>query len=142
MEKHVTLTGILNIVCSSLGILGSLVLFALAIGFRYLVEFVGRMDHCEMQKCPPEVLSIVPIILVFIGTLVLIVSIVGMIGAIGVIKKKEWGRITLLVVSFLHLIQIPLGTILGVYSIWVLLNDDTIQLFNPAVATKSKKTAS
>jgi hypothetical protein len=142
MEKHITLAGILNIVCSSLGILGSLVLFALAVGFRYVMEFVGHMDHDGINEVPPEVLNIVPIILVFIGALILIVSIAGIIGSVGVIKKKEWGRITLLVVSFLHLIHIPLGTILGVYSIWVLLNDETIRLFNPAINTKPKKTAS
>jgi hypothetical protein len=142
MQKHITLAGILNIVCSSLAIIGSLVLFAIAIGFRYFMEFIFNMDQNGSHEVPPEVLNIVPIILVFIGALILIVSIVGIIGAVGVIKKKEWGRITLLVVSFLHLIHIPLGTILGVYSIWVLLNDETIRLFNPAIDMNSEKTAS
>jgi hypothetical protein len=137
MEKHITLAGILNIVHSSLAIIGSLVLFALAVGFRYLMEFIGRMDHNEMHELPPEIFSIIQIVLVFIGALILIFSIAGIIGAVGVIKKKEWGRITLLVISFLNLIHVPLGTVLGVYTIWVLLNEETIRLFNPAA--KSKK---
>jgi hypothetical protein len=54
-------------------------------------------------------------------------------------KKKEWGRITMLVISFFNLIHIPLGTVLGVYSIWVLLNDETIRLFNPALHAPVEK---
>ena len=140
MEKHVTLVGILNIVYRSMAIIGALILFALAFGFGYLMEFVSRFDHNEMHEIPPGVLNIVPIILTFVGVLIMIFSITGIIGAVGVLKKKEWGRITLLIVSFFSLLSIPLGTILGVYSIWVLLNDETIRLFNPVPNTPAKKT--
>ena len=138
MEKHITLVGILNIVYRSMAIIGALVLFALAFGFGYLMEFISRFDHNEMHEIPSEVLNIVPIILTFVGVLIMIFSIAGIIGAVGVLKKKEWGRITLLVLSFFSL---PLGTILGVYSIWVLLNDETIRLFHPVPNTPVKKTA-
>jgi hypothetical protein len=39
------------------------------------------------------------------------------------------GRIMTLVVSFLNLIWFPFWTALGVYSIVVLLKDETVQLF-------------
>ena len=45
----------------------------------------------------------------------------------------------MLVMSFFNLIRIPLGTILGVYSIWVLLNDETIRLFNPILNPPAEK---
>jgi hypothetical protein len=141
MEKHITLVGILNIVYRSLAIIGALILFALAFGFGYLMEFISHFDHNEMHEIPSEVLNIVPIILTFVGVLIMIFSIAGIIGAVGVLKKKEWGRITLLVLSFFSLLSIPLGTILGVYGIWVLLNDETIRLFNPVPNTPVKKTA-
>jgi len=131
MEKHITLVGILNIVYRSLAIFGSLILFAIAIGFRFFFEFVSRYSHHEMNEIPTEVLDIVPLILTVVGIIILVFSIIGIIGAIGVIKRKEWGRITMLVISFFNLVHIPLGTILGVYSIWVLLNDETVRLFNP-----------
>jgi len=72
MEKHVTLVGILNIVYRSLAIIGALVLFALAFGFRYFMEFISRFDHNEMHEIPPGVLNIVPIILAFVGVLIMI----------------------------------------------------------------------
>ncbi len=139
MEKHITLVGILNIVYRSMAIIGALVLFALAFGFGYLMEFISRFDHNEMHEIPSEVLNIVPIILTFVGVLIMIFSIAGIIGAVGVLKKKEWGRIIMLVISFFNLIHIPLGTILGVYSIWVLLNDETIRMFNPVYNSPSEK---
>jgi hypothetical protein len=139
MEKHITLVGILNIVYESLGIIGSFVLFAIAIGFRYFFEFISRFDHHGMDEVPPEVMDIVPFILTVIGIFILVFSIVGIIGAVGVIKRKEWGRITMLVISFFNLIHIPLGTLLGVYNIWVLLNDETIRLFNPVLNAPVEK---
>ncbi|RPI04145.1 MAG: hypothetical protein EHM64_10870 [Ignavibacteriae bacterium] len=131
MEKHISLVGILNIVYDSFALIGSFVLFAIAIGFRYFFEIISRYSHHGMDEVPLEIIDIVPFILTVIGILILIFSLTGIIGAIGVLKRKEWGRITLLVISFFNLIHIPLGTILGVYSIWVLLNDETIKQFNP-----------
>ncbi len=131
MEKHISLVGILNIVYSSLSLIGAFVLFAISIGFNYFFEIISRCDPHGMEDVPTEVLNIVPIILTVIGFVLLVFSLIGIVAAIGVIKKKEWGRITLLVLSFFHLIRIPLGTILGVYSIWTLLNDETIKIFNP-----------
>ncbi len=66
-----------------------------------------------------------------------VVSVVAIIGAVGVMRKREWARVLLLVISFLGLVRVPLGTILGVYSIWVLLNDETIRLFNPGASVQA-----
>ena len=140
MEKHVTLVGILNIVYRSLAIIGAIVLFGIAYGFSYLMQFISHFDHSEAQEIPPEIFSLVQVVLIVIGIIILIFSIVGIIGAVGVLKKKEWGRITLLVLSFFSLLSIPLGTMLGVYGIWVLLNDETIRLFNPVPNAPLKKT--
>jgi hypothetical protein len=49
-------------------------------------------------------------------------------------------RILVLVVSFFNLLHVPLGTLLGVYSLWVLLNDETIRQFNPVMNMPLQKT--
>jgi predicted permease len=139
MEKHIPLVGILNIVYRSLMLIGSFVLFAIAIGFRYFFELISRYDHHGMDEIPPFVMDIVPFILTAVGILLMVFSIMGIIGAVGVLKRKEWGRIITLVISFFNLLHIPLGTILGVYSIWVLLNDETVRLFNPVVNASAEK---
>jgi hypothetical protein len=139
MEKHITLVGILNIVYNFFALIGACVFFAIAIGFRYFLELLSRYHHDGMSEIPPEIMDMIPIILTAIGILILVFSIIGIIGAIGVMKRKEWGRIMMLVISFFNLIHIPLGTVLGVYSIWVLLNDDTIRLINPTVNASVEK---
>jgi hypothetical protein len=139
MEKHISLVGIINIVYNALGIIGAFVLFAISIGFRYFFELISRCGHHGMDEIPPEVMDILPFILSIIGILILTFSIIGIIGAVGVLKKKEWGRIIMLVTSFFNLIRMPLGTVLGVYSIWVLLNDETIRFFNPVLNAPAEK---
>jgi hypothetical protein len=142
MEKHISLVGILNIVYESLSLIGAFVLFAIAFGFRYFFEFISRYSHHGMDEIPPELMDIVPFILTAIGILIFVFAVIGIIGAVGVIKRKEWGRIVMLVTSFFNLIHIPLGTVLGVYSIWVLLNDETVKLFNPVPLAPVEKSAS
>jgi len=53
----------------------------------------------------------------------------GLIGGIGVIKHQPWARIVLLVVGILNLLFVPFGTILGIYTIWVLMHEDAKRLF-------------
>jgi hypothetical protein len=51
-----------------------------------------------------------------------------LIGGIGVLKGREWGRITLVALSFVVLLAIPIGTVLGWYTLWVLMNPETRRL--------------
>jgi len=139
MDKHITLVGILNIVYRTMAIIGAAVLFIIAYGFSFLIKIISHFDDTEMQEITPEAFCFVQVVLTIVGICILIFAIAGIIGAIGVLRKKEWGRVTLLVVSFFSLFSIPLGTILGVYSIWVLLNDETIRIFNPVQNTPAKK---
>jgi hypothetical protein len=131
MDKHITLVGILHIAYRAIAIIGAIVLFILAYGFNFVMRIVSNFDHSDMQEVTPEVIGFIQIILTIIGICIIVFAVAGIIGAIGVIKRKEWGRITLLIVSFFSLLSIPFGTILGIYSIWVLLNDETIRIFNP-----------
>ena len=65
-----------------------------------------------------------------VGGILMILSIPSIIGGIALYKRQEWGRILALVLCFLSLISIPFGTALGIYGIWVLLNDESKELFN------------
>jgi hypothetical protein len=52
-----------------------------------------------------------------------------LIGGIALWKRQEWGRVLVLVISFFNLINFPLGTALGIYSIIILLKEETVKLF-------------
>jgi hypothetical protein len=120
MEQHVTAVGALTIGLSVLGILIGAFIFILLAG----IGFIAQDEEAS-------------VILVAIGSFVaiflLVLSIPGIIGGIGLLKRKEWARILVLVLSALQLINFPIGTCIGGYSMWVLLQKETILLFNPVV---------
>lgn len=123
MEKHVNVIAILWIVYGAIGLLFGFFLFLLLFGISFIPD---------MGDIAPGVLRLVAVGLSFFF---LIFSLPELIAGIGLLKKQEWGRILTLVVSFFNLLNIPLGTALGIYSLIVLLKDETIQLFMPKPIT-------
>lgn len=59
----------------------------------------------------------------------LCVGIPGILAGYGLLTFKPWARILAIVLSAIRLINIPIGTVLGVYGLWVLLNKETETLF-------------
>lgn len=43
---------------------------------------------------------------------------------IGVIRRFSWSRMTVIVLSVIDLFSVPLGTVLGVFSLWTLLQSN------------------
>jgi hypothetical protein len=59
----------------------------------------------------------------------LCVGIPGILAGWGLLNYKPWARILAIVLSAIRLINIPIGTVLGVYGLWVLFNKETETLF-------------
>lgn len=120
MKKHVTVVGAIHIGFGFLGLIGALAAF-FALNFARGV--VGN------EEVPRMVLSIlafsVPLLIGFMSTL-------GLVGGIGLLSFQSWARYLIIVVAALGCLNIPIGTLKGVYSLWVLLQDETIKLFRPA----------
>ena len=57
------------------------------------------------------------------------VSLPGLVAGIGLLKGRPWARILGIVVALVNLINIPFGTIVGIYGLWVLFNRETEALF-------------
>ena len=59
------------------------------------------------------------------GALVLLLyALPAIIGGFGLIRRKNWARALVIVMSIVHLFNFPIGTVLGFYSLWVLLRAD------------------
>jgi quinol-cytochrome oxidoreductase complex cytochrome b subunit len=56
-------------------------------------------------------------------------SVLGIVGGVALLSYKGWARILVIIVSGLACLNIPIGTLVGVYSIWTLMQDDTMILF-------------
>jgi hypothetical protein len=128
MDKHIQVLGILHIVYSSIALLSGAIVFLLFFGTGV---FVSRLDDVQTANVPAILFTVGSAI----ALILVIVSIPGIIGGIGLLKRKEWARILVLVVGFLDLLHIPLGTLLGIYTIWALMNDEAIKLFTRQTGT-------
>jgi hypothetical protein len=47
----------------------------------------------------------------------------------GLYKRKEWARILTLVLSIVEIFSFPFGTAIGIYSIWALIQPETVAEF-------------
>lgn len=116
MEKHVNLLAALQIGFRLLGLIVAGIIFAL---LHFIGDFTGEYE-------PQMVLSIIANVMIVVVT---ILSLPGIIAGIGLFRKKEWARILTLILSVLDLVRFPIGTAIGVYSIWVLAQPETVELF-------------
>jgi hypothetical protein len=118
MKKHVTVVGAIQIGFSVLGLIGAMAVF-------FALTFArGQVGDDDTGKTVLLFLSIsLPLLIGFI-------SVLGLIGGIGLLSFKSWARYLVIVVSALGCINIPFGTLKGIYALWVLLQDETVKLFN------------
>ena len=126
MRKHVQLLGILNIVWGSLFVFGALILIFI---FGGTVGLIGALSHEPDAHIAMPILSLIGGVL---AVFLLLLSIPSILAGIGLLRLAPWSRILGIVVSALHLFNIPLGTALGIYGLWVLLSNETVSLFEPA----------
>lgn len=117
MKKHVTVVGAIHIGFGLLGLIGALAVF---VALHFAKSAVLGEEIPEMVL---GFLSIsIPLLIGFMSTL-------GLVGGIGLLSFQTWARYLIIVVAALGCLNIPIGTLKGVYSLWVLLQDDTIKLF-------------
>lgn len=115
MEKHVTLVAAFYIGFGALGLFIGIVVFVAVVGGGVL-------------SGDPHAMAITSIVGSLVGGFFIILSIPEVIGGIGLLKRKSWARILVLVLAATDLIFFPIGTAIGIYSIWVLLQDETVKL--------------
>ena len=118
MKQHVSFVGALHIGFGILGLLGALAVFII---FNFAQGFV------EVEPLAEDILSFIG------GTISLMImffAVLGIIGGIGLFSYRPWARILVMIVSAINCLNIPLGTAKGVYSIWVLMQKETMDLFD------------
>jgi hypothetical protein len=117
MDKHITLTAAFHIGYGVLSIVGAVFIWAAAYGLGFIPQ-------------DEEVLGILSAVINVGAFVLLFSSILGIVCAVGLLKRKSWARILTLIISAVYLVRIPIGTALGIYSMWTLLNEETKELFS------------
>ena len=125
MQTHVKVVAVGFIVLGALGVLA---------GLMMMLIFGGAAGIVGAAAEDPDAAIAIPII-GLTGTLLTVilfaVSVPGLITGFGLLSWKPWARILAIVLCAINLINIPFGTLLGIYGLWVLLNKDTERLFEP-----------
>ena len=117
MDKQINIIGIFWIVYGALGIFAGFLLFFLLFGLSFIPD-VGYPGTVILRGFG-----------IGAGIFFAFLSLPEIFAGYGVLKGKEWGRILCLVMSFLNLVNIPLGTALGIYSFVILTKEESIALF-------------
>jgi hypothetical protein len=117
MEKHITLVAAFHITFG--------IIFVIAgIAMTTILTSIGFLSG------DTQAMAVLGTVAPILGFFLAIVGLPMLIGGIGLLKRRSWARILILIVSILALFKIPVGTAIGVYSIWAMLQDETVQILN------------
>lgn len=120
VERHVQTLGILWCVYGGYRALGGIVAAAILMGLS-IPGFFG--DWGGMHGSPFPFMPHFPfmgVLGVFVAVVTLTFAALSFLVGFSLLNRKPWGRVLAMVVAILQLIKIPVGTALGVYTLWVL----------------------
>jgi len=123
MKKHIQIVAALHIALGALSLLGAIAVFVV---FGIAGTIVGSQGEHQAA-------GILGIIAVALGIFLAALALPGIIGGWALFTGRSWGRPFILVVGALHLLNIPLGTALGIYTFWALLHEPVSPL--PSAST-------
>jgi hypothetical protein len=107
IEGHIRLLGILWLTLSALRLIPGIA----------LLLFLWPAARLLPSEVPGFVLGLLPLI----SGIFLLSAALGIATGWGLLVRAPWARVLAIVAGVLNLMDIPLGTALGVYTLWVLL---------------------
>jgi hypothetical protein len=113
VERHIQTVSILWLVYALLGVIGWFIAIPILSG-------IFGTSHPHHRIFPFMGFGF-PALIPFITGIVLFRAGLQLLTGIALLMRVRWGRILAIVVSILTLLKIPLGTALGIYTLWVLL---------------------
>jgi hypothetical protein len=126
VREHVRLVGILWMAYSALHVMVGVAVLIVA---QVVVGRVIGAIHIPNGP-PPEVTVWLRPLLCFFGWLILAKGAAGFFAGWGLLQRERWARVVALVVGFIALLNVPVGTALGIYTLWVLLPSQSDDEYN------------
>jgi hypothetical protein len=113
MDQHRKVLGIIYVVTACLQIMGLLILSMVFSTILALVKDNVAPSELWITELVFNLLRILPWIIV------IFISIPSVIAGIGLLNKQRWALVMALILGCIKLFSFPIGTAIGVYSIWV-----------------------
>jgi hypothetical protein len=107
VERHIRILGVIYIAFGALGILAALLLF---------VGVTGKGLLSENR----ETILITTSAATAMAVLLVLISIFALIGGTGLLRRRSWARVLVIILGCLYLLSFPLGTAVGIYTLWAL----------------------
>ena len=128
VQRHLQLVGIFWLAMGALNVVGGAVL--LVVGNTF---FPHLHDLGAPSNVPTGFLST---LLSTLGIIVLAKAAFGFLAGWGLMQREPWARVVAIVLAFISLFNIPFGTAIGVYTLWVLLPGQAQQEYDALVAAR------
>ena len=129
VQAHVRLVGLFWLAFSAFNTVGAVILYVLANTLFAHTRELGAPEAATAFLRP--LLSVVAILLLAKAAL-------GFLAGWGLLQRERWARILALVLAFVSLFtNIPFGTALGVYTMWVLLPSESEREYEALVEARA-----
>lgn len=119
MRLHIDVLGTLHLVWGAFGVMTGLSLVILAAGTR--AALAGRAFGVGERAAV--------VLLIVVGSFLILGGAVSAMTGWAIKRRARQGRLAALVLAIPNLVLVPFGTALGVYTFWVLLNNDARRAF-------------
>jgi len=120
LQLHVPVVGWLLIVGHAIFVLVGVFVFLLLTGIGVAM---GEREAMTMM--------ILTTVGTAVGLLLVVLGIPGLVAGAGLLARKPWARILAIVVGILGLVNFPIGSAIGVYTLFVLMQDAATEYFAP-----------
>ena len=117
MEQHIRIVALLHIILGGIFVAVAVALFVFGAGAAVL-SAPGTDEALAGTTC-----------FGIIAVVIAVLSLPSIIAGVGLQRRKKWARILTIILSVINLFNFPVGTALGGYSLWVLLNDQSTSYF-------------
>jgi phage shock protein PspC (stress-responsive transcriptional regulator) len=128
VQEHIHLLGILWLAISALNAVGGVILYIIA---------NTLLAHLHEMGAPEAPTGFLRPLLSVVAILILAKAACGFIAGWGLLHREAWARIITLVLAFISLFNIPFGTAIGVYTLWVLLPRQAQEEYEALVADRA-----
>jgi predicted nucleic acid-binding Zn ribbon protein len=129
VQEHVHLLGILWLAISAMNTIGAVVLYILANTLLAHLHEMGAPSEAPTGFLRP--------LLTAVAFFIFAKAACGFIAGWGLLQREPWARVIALVLGFLSLFNVPFGTAVGVYTMWVLLPGQSQQEYDALVAVRA-----
>ena len=120
MRRHLTILAVLHLLHGLFGLCIALLAFGASLFGATVVGFMPDM--------PGWIAGVVGVAGAFAGVFLAALSLPAIALGWGLWTRRAWARPLGLVVGVLSLVNFPIGTIIGAYTIWAMLQSETAML--------------